>query len=160
MNSSQKDKALPVKTSKPNFVIFFVYFGNSCLISCQISLFVKAAHRERHFARNLHEFGVARSEELEVNQWIVHDIHWLISQSDRAKDIIHCFSISWLIVIIPVRKNIWRPVWFLLSSQPSMIMKNVKKLEENPRGEGGGDTGVEKAKVACEQGASLLGGKF
>ena len=29
INSSQKDKALPVKTSKPNFVTFFVYFGNS-----------------------------------------------------------------------------------------------------------------------------------
>ena len=28
INSSQKDKALPVKTSKPNFVTF-VYFGNS-----------------------------------------------------------------------------------------------------------------------------------
>ena len=24
--SSQKDKALPVKTSKPNFVTFFMYF--------------------------------------------------------------------------------------------------------------------------------------
>ena len=31
MNSSQKDKALPVKTSKANFVTFFVYFGNSLL---------------------------------------------------------------------------------------------------------------------------------
>ena len=30
-NSSKKDKALPVKTSKPNFVTFFVYFGNSLL---------------------------------------------------------------------------------------------------------------------------------
>ena len=29
INSSQTDKALPVKTSKPNFVTFFVYFGNS-----------------------------------------------------------------------------------------------------------------------------------
>ena len=29
--SSQKDKALPVKTSKPNFVTFFMYFGNSVL---------------------------------------------------------------------------------------------------------------------------------
>ena len=28
INSSQKDEALPVKTSKPNFVTF-VYFGNS-----------------------------------------------------------------------------------------------------------------------------------
>ena len=30
-NSYQKDKALPVKTSNPNFVTFFVYFGNSLL---------------------------------------------------------------------------------------------------------------------------------
>ena len=28
-NSSQKDKALPVKTSTSNFVTFLVYFGNS-----------------------------------------------------------------------------------------------------------------------------------
>ena len=27
----------------------------------------------------------SRSEELEVNQWIVEDIHWLSSQSQRAK---------------------------------------------------------------------------
>ena len=33
-----------------------------------------------YFARNLREFGVARSEELEVNQWIVQDIHWFSSQ--------------------------------------------------------------------------------
>ena len=31
INSSQKDKALPVKTSKPNFVTFSMYFGNSLL---------------------------------------------------------------------------------------------------------------------------------
>ena len=29
INSTQKDKALPVKTSKPIFATFFVYFGNS-----------------------------------------------------------------------------------------------------------------------------------
>ena len=29
INSSQTDIAFPVKTSKPNFVTFFVYFGNS-----------------------------------------------------------------------------------------------------------------------------------
>ena len=45
----------------------------------------------RHFARNLREFGVpvARSEELEVNQWILLDIHWLSSQSESAKNTIH-----------------------------------------------------------------------
>ena len=43
MNSNQKDKALPVKTSKPNFVNFFVYFGNSLLDYFEISLFVTAA---------------------------------------------------------------------------------------------------------------------
>ena len=31
LNLSQKDKLLPVKTSTPNFVTFFVYFGNSLL---------------------------------------------------------------------------------------------------------------------------------
>ena len=29
INSSQTDKALPVKNFEPNFVTFFVYFGNS-----------------------------------------------------------------------------------------------------------------------------------
>ena len=42
---------------------------------------------------NLREFDVSRSEELEVNQWIVQDIHWFSSQSERAKKTIHCFSI-------------------------------------------------------------------
>ena len=31
INSSEKDKVLPVKISKPNFVTFFVNFGNSLL---------------------------------------------------------------------------------------------------------------------------------
>ena len=42
---------------------------------------------------DLREFGVARSEGLEVDQWIVQDIHWLSSQSERPKNTIHCFSI-------------------------------------------------------------------
>ena len=47
INLSQKDKALPVKTSKPNFVTFFVYFWNSLLdYGCVISLFVTAANPE------------------------------------------------------------------------------------------------------------------
>ena len=54
-------------------------------------LFLHGSKPGRHFARNLREFGVARSEELKVNQWIVQDIHWLSSQSERAKNTIHCF---------------------------------------------------------------------
>ena len=61
---------------------------DGCLISCEISLFFTVANRE-----GLHEFGVARSEELEVNHWIVQDMHWLSSQSERAKNTIHRFSI-------------------------------------------------------------------
>ena len=38
INSSQTGIALPVKTSKPNFVTFFVYFGNSAFDYCEISL--------------------------------------------------------------------------------------------------------------------------
>ena len=56
INSSQTDKALPVKTSKPNFVTFLVYFGGTaCLIFCEISLV-------------FYEFGVVHSEELGVEQ--------------------------------------------------------------------------------------------
>ena len=34
INSSQPDKALPVKTSKPSFITLFVYFGNSLFDFC------------------------------------------------------------------------------------------------------------------------------
>ena len=89
INSSQTDKDLlvPVKISKPNF--FFDYFGNSLF---DISLFY-GSKSGSHFALNLHKYGVPRSEELEVNQWIALDVHWLRSQSDSAKNTIHCFSI-------------------------------------------------------------------
>ena len=46
MNSSQTDEALPVKASKPNFVTFFVYSGNSLLITGENSLFVTSVNRE------------------------------------------------------------------------------------------------------------------
>ena len=50
-----------------------MYFRNSLFdIICEISLFVTAANQET-IARNLCEFGVAHSEEMEVNQWI----HWI-----------------------------------------------------------------------------------
>ena len=94
INSCQKDQALPVKTSNSNFVTFWSCISETaCLISCEISLFVYGSKPGRHFARNLREFGVARSEVLEVNQWIVQDIHWLNSQSERVKNTMHCFSI-------------------------------------------------------------------
>ena len=68
INSCQKDKVLPVKlpirTSSPSSCIS----ETACLISCEISLFVYGSKPGRHFARILREFGVARSEELEVNQ--------------------------------------------------------------------------------------------
>ena len=93
INSNQKDKALPVKTSKPNFVTFFVYFGNS-LLGYFWNFFVCYGSKPgSHFALNLREFGVAGSEELEVNQWITLGIHSLSNQSERAKNTIHCFSI-------------------------------------------------------------------
>ena len=66
--SSQKEKALPVKTSKPNFVTLFMYFGNSLLDQLRNFLVYYGNKPGKHFARNLREFGVARSEELEVNQ--------------------------------------------------------------------------------------------
>ena len=44
INSSQTDQALPVKTSKPNFVTFFVYLESAGKIICEISSFVTAAN--------------------------------------------------------------------------------------------------------------------
>ena len=44
-------------------------------------------------ARNLREFDVARSEKLEVNPLIALDIRTLSSQSERAKNTIHRFSV-------------------------------------------------------------------
>ena len=77
VNSSQKDKALPVKTSKPNFVTFFVYFGNSLLDYLWNFFVCYGSKPGSHFARNLkREFG---AEELEVDQWIAMAIHWLSS---------------------------------------------------------------------------------
>ena len=88
INSSQMDKALyllklPNQISSPSSYIS----GTACLIICEMSLFVMAANRTRrgsHFAHNFREFGVARSKELEVNEWIAVEI--LRSQSERAKN--------------------------------------------------------------------------
>ena len=90
-NSSQTDKALPVKTFKPNFVTFFVYFGNGSFDYLWNFFICYGSKPGRHFARNLSKFSVACLEKLEVNQWIALDIRWLSSQSERAKNTIHCF---------------------------------------------------------------------
>ena len=55
---------LPNRTSSPSSCIS----GTACLIICEISLFVTAANREAILLVTLREFGVARSEGLEVNQ--------------------------------------------------------------------------------------------
>ena len=49
--------------------------------------------QKKHFAPNLHEFGVACSEKLEVNQCIALDIPILNSQSEHAKNTVRCFNI-------------------------------------------------------------------
>ena len=51
---------LPNPISSPSSCIS----GKACLIICEISLFVYGSKLGSHFARNLREFGVARSEEL------------------------------------------------------------------------------------------------
>ena len=85
INSNQTDKALPVKASKPNLVTFFLYFGNS-LFDYLWNFFVRYGGKTgNHFSRNLREFGVARSGEAEVNQWIALDVPTLSSQWECAK---------------------------------------------------------------------------
>ena len=63
-----------------------------------------------HFAHNLHKFGFAYSEELEVNQWITLDI--LSSQSECVENTIHCFSTKSIYVLLQVRSNHERLVTF------------------------------------------------
>ena len=63
-----------------------------------------------HFACNLHKFGFAYLEELEVNQWMALDI--LSSQSECLKNTIHCFSTKSIYVLLQVRSNHERLVTF------------------------------------------------
>ena len=102
INSSQTDKALPVKTSKPNFVTFFRYFRNSSFDYCEISLFVNAENQRAILLVTYASLASSRSEELEVNQWIALNIQRLSSQSEHAKITIHCFSIIILNIVICV----------------------------------------------------------
>ena len=62
----------------------------------QAGLVTSGSLFSRNFGRTELSFGwgVARSEELEVNQWIVQDIYRLSSQSEDAENTIHCFSIQ------------------------------------------------------------------
>ena len=63
INSSQKDKGLPVKASTPNFVTF-VYFENS-LLDYWWNFFVCLRQQTgKAFCSQLSEFGVARSEQI------------------------------------------------------------------------------------------------
>ena len=61
-----------------------------------------------HFAHNLRAFGVSRS--LEMNQWTALHILSLSSQSERAKNSIHCFGIYWR-ELLPSKKYIGLPVF-------------------------------------------------
>ena len=67
-NSSQTENVLPVKTSKLNFVTF-MYFGNSLFDYLWNFVVCYSSRPGNHIASNLCKFGVAHSEEMEVNQW-------------------------------------------------------------------------------------------
>ena len=80
----QTDNALPVKAYKPIFIAFLVYFRNSLFDYLWFNFFVCYGDKQgKHFTCNLHKFGFAYSEELEVNQWIALDI--LSSQSECVR---------------------------------------------------------------------------
>ena len=115
LNSSQTDKHIPVKTSQPNFVTFFVCFGNSLFDYLWIFFVCYGSKPGSHLACNLGKFGIARSEELEVNQWIMEDIPRLSSKWKRAKNTIHHFSIYWRKLFRSQR------LWFHLNLQPLWI---------------------------------------
>ena len=93
VNKKTFSPVISVQTSKSNFVTFFVYFGNSLFDYLWHFFVFAASKREVILLLTYREFGVALSEEVEVNQWIALDIPSVISQSERAKNSIHCFSI-------------------------------------------------------------------
>ena len=55
---------LPNRISSPSSCIS----GKACLIMCEVFFCFYGSKPGNHFARNLREFGVARSQELGVNQ--------------------------------------------------------------------------------------------
>ena len=59
------------------------------------------------------------------------------SQSEhKICSILPARGLSHIKVIIPVRKNIWRPVWFVLS-QPSISLETRQKTSKKPPGRRG-----------------------
>ena len=62
-----KGESLPVKFPNQTSSPFSFISRTACLIICEISLFVTAADREAILLAK-REFGVARAEELEVDQ--------------------------------------------------------------------------------------------
>ena len=99
------------KASKPIFITFLVYIGNSLFNYLWFNCFVcYGSKRGNHFARNLHKFVFAYSKELEMNQWVALDI--LGSQSECAKNTIHCFSTKSIYKLLQVRSNHERLVTF------------------------------------------------
>ena len=90
INSSQKDKALPVKTSKPNFVTFFMYFRNS-LLRLVVELRQQTgkafcSQLTRVWRRSL---GGTGGESVNSAGYSLSSS----SQSERPKNAFHCFSI-------------------------------------------------------------------
>ena len=110
MNSSQTDHALPLKLSNRFSSPSSCISGTACFIIWFNFFVCYGDIRGNHFALNLHKFGFAYSEELEVNQWIALDI--LSSQSECVKNTIHCFSTKSIYVLLQVRSNHERLVTF------------------------------------------------
>ena len=72
LNLSMKPvkKIAVVNKKRFNFVTFF-FSGKACLIICEVFFFFFFFYGSKpgnHFARNLREFGVTCSQELEMNQ--------------------------------------------------------------------------------------------
>ena len=82
INSCQTDKALPVKTSKPSFLSFFVYFGNSLFDYLWNFLFVAATNRKAIFLLNYASWAsLARKNWRWIGERTNRD--WAANQSAR-----------------------------------------------------------------------------
>ena len=92
-----------------------------------------------HFAHNLHKFGFAYSEELEVNQWIALDI--LSSQSECVKDTIHCLVLN--LYMFYCRWGQTMRDWWHLKVTPA-ARRNRKIVHWNWSPQQGGNREVKK----------------
>ena len=140
------------KAFKPIFLTFLMYFWNSLFYYLWFNFFVCYGDiRGNHFALNLHKFGFAYSEELEVNQWIALDI--LSSQSECVKNTYYIILVLNLFMFYCRWGQTMRDWWHLKVTPAAR--RNRKIVHWNSSPQQGGNREVKK-KLQCSVWVAML----